>query len=104
MVALALTGQMVAAAKGDAPRDLAGALCLSGSIVTFAIGDDGTPEGPAHICPDALLIAIDGGAVGEPVAPWTLIPDEASLVGVAQRLSFPLPEGPPPARAPPFPV
>lgn len=101
---LVVTGQLVAAAKGDAPRDIAGSLCLSGSIVTFAIGEDGLPEGPALICPDALLTAIDTAAEPLPAAPWRLRHDAAPTTASAQTAPGPSPEDPPPARGPPVPV
>ncbi len=98
---LVVTGQLVAQAKGNAPPDMAGSLCLSGSIVTFTIGEDGTPEGPAHICPDALVVAVAGSTPPVPAALWRLSLHAPHVVADAQRVSGPSPEDPPPARAPP---
>jgi len=101
---LVVTGQLVAAAKGDAPRDMAGSLCLSGSIVTFVISEDGTPEGPAHICPDALLVALDTATPEPSFGGWQLVFDHGAPRLAASWVVITPPEAPPPARAPPVPV
>lgn len=101
---IAVTGQLVAAEKGRSDPGLAGLLCLSGSLVMVELGDDGTPEGPGHVCPDALLAAIAGPSPEPSFGGWTLVFDHGAPVERADVGLTASADGPPPARAPPAPV
>ncbi|MDR9427513.1 MAG: hypothetical protein RI538_11835 [Salibaculum sp.] len=59
---VALTAQQLAVARGQPQAAGQVALCADGSIVMVTVGHDGTPIGPAHICPDValgLMVALD---------------------------------------------
>ncbi len=53
-LALALTSQQMAVARGQSPAAGAMELCIGGRMAMVAVDAEGNPVGPAHICPDAV--------------------------------------------------
>lgn len=98
---IVVAGQLVAGEKGRADPELAASLCISGTLVMWTPGEDGTPDGPAHICPDALLVALGVATPKASFGGWRLALDHGAPVEAARFDVIGPQASPPPARAPP---
>ncbi|WP_420858215.1 hypothetical protein [Marivivens marinus] len=89
-LALLVTTQQMAAARGQAPVVGEAVLCIGGQAVTVALDANGQPVeggGPAHFCPDCILHFTDtqhppvAVAVSQILRPVVFGSDHASLAG-----------------------
>jgi hypothetical protein len=55
ILAIVLTAQSLALARGQTMVAGEMVLCLGGEAVTVTVDAEGKPTGPAHICPDMAL-------------------------------------------------
>jgi hypothetical protein len=102
-LALALTSQAFALARGQAAAAGEMVICSGGGFLTITVDAEGKPTGPAHLCPDAL--AAFGAVSILPVLPPVAWPvtDRVTLPVVAVVLPGAA-LGHAQARAPPIPV
>jgi hypothetical protein len=95
-----LTAGAVGAARGQAMAAGEIVICAGGGAVTLAVDAEGNPTGPAHWCPDCVLLLLAGLApsAAGPEAPGAL-PRAQPRQTARARIGL-APQGPQ-ARAPP---
>lgn len=102
-LALLVTTQQMAAARGQAPAVGEAVLCIGGQAVTVALDADGQPVqggGAPHFCPDCILHFTDtqyppvAAHLTQTLRPVVFGPDCAALAGPVAALC-PSARGPP---------
>lgn len=102
-VAVALTSQAFALARGESVAAGEVVICAGGGFVTVALDAQGNPVGPAHFCPDAVM-AMAALTVPPVVAPEPVTGTTERAVTVAAVWPATRDVTHAQARAPPIPV
>lgn len=101
-LALTLTGQSMAMARGATDATGQMVICTGAGIVVVHVDEDGNPTGPPHICPDCALTAMTGLAMPDTL-PLPATGMWAQMQAAGHHLSVPATETQTPqARGPPL--